>query len=96
MYIYKCKNYISSKKIIRPFCTYKESDGSIIGSTIPSNGRSEFEPVFRSGCCAERGPKQFMEDEHLCIDNLATHLGSSADSASPGAFYGVSNQKTFV
>lgn len=46
--------------------------------------------MFRSGSCAERGPKQFMEDEHICIDNLIEHLGATANFPSPGAFYGVS------
>lgn len=30
-----------------------------------------------------------MEDEHVCIDNILEHLGSTADFPSPGAFYGV-------
>lgn len=30
-----------------------------------------------------------MEDEHVCIDNILEHLGSTADFPSSGAFYGV-------
>ncbi|KAJ9673284.1 hypothetical protein PVL29_023088 [Vitis rotundifolia] len=61
--------------------------GMIVES--PPDGKSGFLPVFRSGSCAERGPKQYMEDEHICIDNLIEHLGATADFPSPGAFYGV-------
>lgn len=52
--------------------------------------KSEFLPVYRSGSCAEQGPKQFMEDEHVCIDDLVEHLGAAAECSSLGAFYGVS------
>lgn len=52
--------------------------------------RSDFLPVYRSGSCAEQGAKQFMEDEHICIDDLVDHLGASLDSSSLSAFYGVS------
>lgn len=55
----------------------------------PADGKSSFLPIFRSGCCAERGPKQYMEDEHICIDNLFEQLGETAGFPSPGAFYGV-------
>ncbi|KAK1324899.1 putative protein phosphatase 2C 27 [Acorus calamus] len=61
--------------------------GSI--ATSPLDGESNFLPIFRSGSCSEIGPKQFMEDEHICIDNLVEHIGSSANIPSPGAFYGV-------
>ncbi|KAG0488483.1 hypothetical protein HPP92_007045 [Vanilla planifolia] len=53
------------------------------------DGQSRFLPVFRSGSCSEIGPKTYMEDEHICIDNLTDHLGVGADFLSPGAFYGV-------
>lgn len=55
----------------------------------PADGPSGFLPIFRSGSCSEIGPKQCMEDEHICIDNLLEHLGESANIPSPGAFYGV-------
>ncbi|KAF2569346.1 hypothetical protein F2Q68_00024525 [Brassica cretica] len=51
--------------------------------------KSDFLPVYRSGSCAEQGAKQFMEDEHICIDDLVDHLGASLDSSSLSAFYGV-------
>ncbi|KAK1303834.1 putative protein phosphatase 2C 27 [Acorus calamus] len=61
--------------------------GSI--ATSPLDGESNFLPIFRSGSCSEIGPKQSMEDEHICIDNLVKHIGLSANIPSPGAFYGV-------
>ncbi|KAK9748472.1 hypothetical protein RND81_02G059900 [Saponaria officinalis] len=63
-------------------------DGSVC-SKAPSDGNSGFQPVFRSGSCAERGPKQYMEDEHVCIDNLPRHLHAPDNFPSHGAFYGV-------
>lgn len=50
---------------------------------------SGFVPVFRSGSCSEMGPKRFMEDEYICVDNLSEHLGTAKTFPSPGAFYGV-------
>ncbi|KAL6578254.1 hypothetical protein OROMI_010582 [Orobanche minor] len=50
---------------------------------------SDYVPVFRSGSCAEKGPKLNMEDEHICIDDLPLHLGDIAGFPSSGAFYGV-------
>uniref|UniRef100_A0A2C9U0R7 protein-serine/threonine phosphatase n=2 Tax=Manihot esculenta TaxID=3983 RepID=A0A2C9U0R7_MANES len=58
-------------------------------SKSPSDEKSNFLPVFRSGSCAEGGPKQYMEDEHVCIDNLTEYLGAPSNFPSPGAFYGV-------
>lgn len=54
---------------------------------------SGFLPVFRSGSCSEKGPKQYMEDEFVCVDNLFQYLGSAANfpPPGPGAFYGVCN-----
>ncbi|KAH6799834.1 Protein phosphatase 2C family protein [Perilla frutescens var. hirtella] len=59
------------------------------GIRSPSDVKSSFLPVFRSGSCAEKGPKPSMEDVHVCIDNLPQYLGEVADVPSPGAFYGV-------
>jgi protein phosphatase 2C family protein 2/3 len=58
-------------------------------SESPSDCNSMFVPVFRSGSCSEIGPKPYMEDEHICIDNLFEHLGETAQFPSPGAFFGV-------
>ncbi|KAL4575396.1 hypothetical protein LXL04_022239 [Taraxacum kok-saghyz] len=51
--------------------------------------KSEYMPMIRSGSCAEKGPKEYMEDEHICIDNLLQHLQRSEGFPSLGAFYGV-------
>ncbi|CAK9180328.1 unnamed protein product [Ilex paraguariensis] len=64
-------------------------DNGVVSIKSPSDGKSDFVPVFRSGSCAEKGPKEYMEDEHICIDDLLEHLGGSAGFPSPGAFYGV-------
>ena len=62
-----------------------------VGLKLPSSENSGFLPVFRSGTCSEKGPKQYMEDEFICVDNLLQYLGSAANFPSPGAFYGVCN-----
>ncbi|KAK4767725.1 hypothetical protein SAY87_002866 [Trapa incisa] len=72
-----------------PSETDLESDVSGDDNSSPSNEKLEFVPTLRSGCCAERGPKDFMEDEHVCINNLVDHLGETTDCPSPRAFYGV-------
>ncbi|CAJ1973126.1 unnamed protein product [Sphenostylis stenocarpa] len=64
-------------------------DVGVTGSKSPSEEKTEFLPIFRSGSCAERGPKQYMEDEHLCIDDLIQHIGPASTIPLPGAFYGV-------
>ncbi|KAL1540611.1 protein-serine/threonine phosphatase [Salvia divinorum] len=60
-----------------------------IGVKSPSEIKSSFLPVLRSGSCAEKGPKPSMEDLHICIDNLPQYLCKVADIPAPGAFYGV-------
>ncbi|KAL1547099.1 protein-serine/threonine phosphatase [Salvia divinorum] len=60
-----------------------------IGMRSPPDVKSSFLPIFRSGSCAEKGPKPSMEDVHICIDNLPQYLGEVADAPLPGAFYGV-------
>ncbi|KAK4493376.1 hypothetical protein RD792_017726, partial [Penstemon davidsonii] len=54
-----------------------------------SSKDSGFQPKFRSGSCSEIGPKQYMEDEYICVDNLSEHLSIPNSFPSPGAFYGV-------
>lgn len=74
------------------FAFVKELEISGVSLKSSVDGRPEFSPVFRSGSCAEIGPKQNMEDEHICIDDLVDHLGSPPNLPSPGAFYGVREQ----
>ncbi|KAJ4971969.1 hypothetical protein NE237_005068 [Protea cynaroides] len=49
----------------------------------------QFMPSIRSGSFADIGPRRFMEDEHIRIDDLSTHLGSLVRCPKPSAFYGV-------
>ncbi|XP_022991577.1 probable protein phosphatase 2C 49 [Cucurbita maxima] len=46
-------------------------------------------PNLRSGSFADIGPRRYMEDEHIRIDDLSSHLGSLFKFPKPSAFYGV-------
>ncbi|KAL6626314.1 hypothetical protein ACP70R_030040 [Stipagrostis hirtigluma subsp. patula] len=48
-----------------------------------------FVPNIRSGSFADIGPRRYMEDEHIRIDDLSGHLGSPLVISVPSAFYGV-------
>ncbi|WVZ57493.1 hypothetical protein U9M48_007872 [Paspalum notatum var. saurae] len=65
-------------------------DSGTLSLISPTDIRPGFLPVFRSGSCADIGPKSYMEDEHVCVDNLVEHLGLRGPGIpAPGAFYGV-------
>ncbi|KAL8242099.1 hypothetical protein R6Q59_012401 [Mikania micrantha] len=64
-------------------------DLRIVGIMSASDEKSEYVPMIRSGSCAEKGPKEYMEDEHVCIDNLLEHIDRIEGLPSLGAFYGV-------
>ncbi|VAH17742.1 unnamed protein product [Triticum turgidum subsp. durum] len=65
-------------------------DSGTLSLISPADIRPSFLPVFRSGSCANIGPKSYMEDEHVCIDSLIEHLGMLTPAIpAPGAFYGV-------
>ncbi|KAM7275958.1 hypothetical protein ACFE04_017824 [Oxalis oulophora] len=49
----------------------------------------QFVPSIRSGSFADMGPRRYMEDEHVRIDDLSTHLGPLLKFPKPSAFYGV-------
>ncbi|XP_051126538.1 probable protein phosphatase 2C 27 [Andrographis paniculata] len=66
-----------------------DSDARVTGARSPADIVSSYMPVFRCGSCAEKGPKPYMEDKHICIDNLPEHLSDAAGFPSSGAFYGV-------
>ncbi|GAB2267555.1 hypothetical protein Dimus_002535 [Dionaea muscipula] len=73
--------------------TQLESEAAIVSSIRSPSGNCDFKPIFRSGCCSEIGPRLFMEDEYICIDDL-TELSmganiSTTDLPLPRAFYGV-------
>ncbi|GAB4830625.1 hypothetical protein Ancab_020391 [Ancistrocladus abbreviatus] len=63
--------------------TDKISDSSL-GSPI-----LQYVPSIRSGSFSDIGPRRFMEDEHIRIDDLSLHLGSFFRCPKPSAFYGV-------
>ncbi|KAG8660100.1 probable protein phosphatase 2C 47 isoform X2 [Manihot esculenta] len=71
------------------FLTDPELDVGIICLKSPSTENSGFLPIFRSGSCSEKGPKQYMEDEYICVDNLHQYLATAVKFPAPGAFYGV-------
>ena len=52
------------------------------------NGKM-FVPTFFFGSCVEIGPKQNMEDEKICIDNLVEHLSPRYEFPPPSVLYGV-------
>ncbi|TKY70233.1 phosphatase 2C 47 [Spatholobus suberectus] len=66
-----------------------ESNINIIGLKSSTEEKSDFSLVLRSGSCSEKGPKQFMEDEFICVDILQECVDPRADLPSPAAFYGV-------
>ncbi|KAJ4727876.1 Protein phosphatase 2C-like protein [Melia azedarach] len=49
----------------------------------------QFVPSIRSGSFADIGPRRYMEDEHIRIDDLSSHLGPCFNFPKPSAFYGV-------
>lgn len=46
-------------------------------------------PSIRSGGFADIGPRRYMEDEHIRIDDLSAQLGSLITVPEPSALYGV-------
>ncbi|KAL5820974.1 hypothetical protein ACOSQ3_022856 [Xanthoceras sorbifolium] len=98
--ILKHSNQLSAAKPPRNLATMRhcsssawlsesEPDIGIVCLKPPAVENSGFQPVYRSRSCSEKGPKQFLEDEFICIDNLHDHLGSDLNFLYPGAFYGV-------
>ncbi|XAR61458.1 Phosphoprotein phosphatase [Bertholletia excelsa] len=49
----------------------------------------QFVPSIRSGSFTDIGPRKYMEDEHIRIDDLSAHMGSLFRFPKPSAFYGV-------
>ncbi|GMJ01339.1 Type 2C protein phosphatase 49 [Hibiscus trionum] len=54
-----------------------------------SSASQLFVPEIRSGSFADIGPRRYMEDEHIRIDDLSSHLGTLYKFPKPSAFYGV-------
>ncbi|KAL2556468.1 putative protein phosphatase 2C 49 [Forsythia ovata] len=55
----------------------------------PETSVLQFVPSVRSGSFADIGPRRYMEDEHIRIDDLSEHLGSLFSFPKPSAFYGL-------
>ncbi|RAL54887.1 hypothetical protein DM860_013583 [Cuscuta australis] len=68
-----------------------EATNQITGLKSPPQVESAgIVPVFRSGSCAEMGPKSYMEDKHICVENLHKHFDNNPQKfPSPSAFFGV-------
>lgn len=49
----------------------------------------QYFPSIRSGGFADIGPRRYMEDQHIKIDDLSMYLGSDVIIPKPNAFYGV-------
>lgn len=62
---------------------------SDVVSNSPDTTILQFVPSIRSGSFADIGPRRFMEDEHIRIDDLSAHQGSLVRFPKPCAFYGV-------
>ncbi|GAA0173471.1 protein phosphatase [Lithospermum erythrorhizon] len=65
------------------------SDLEMLGLKSPPDEQSSYLPILRSGSCSEIGPKQYMEDEYICVDDLHQHLAEAKEFPYPAAFYGV-------
>ncbi|KAH7578192.1 hypothetical protein ACOSP7_000604 [Xanthoceras sorbifolium] len=70
-------------KVAEEFPDEKSPDASLESAIL------QFVPCIRSGSFADIGPRRYMEDEHIRIDDLSTHLGSLFKFPKPSAFYGV-------
>lgn len=71
----------SSQVVIKS--TEKNSDATLESAIL------KFVPSIRSGSFADIGPRRYMEDEHIRIDDLSTQLGSLFSFPTPSAFYGL-------
>lgn len=76
--------------LIHTSCIFKDSCHGMTGVKSPTDLISSYTPIFRSGSCAEKGPKPYMEDEHICVDDLPQYLDNVSGFSSSAAFYGVS------
>ncbi|AQK41934.1 putative protein phosphatase 2C 47 [Zea mays] len=60
-----------------------------VAPSLSTDMIQQFVPNIRSGSFADIGPRRYMEDEHIRIDDLSAHLGSMLVCPLPSAFYGV-------
>lgn len=55
----------------------------------PEAEMMQYFPSIRSGGFADIGPRRYMEDQHIKIDDLSMYLGSDVIFPKPNAFYGI-------
>lgn len=74
-----------------PVLDHVEYRGTGATSSNLQEGSPSCEPSCSSGILLSKdiGPRRYMEDEHIRIDDLSTHLGSFFGFPKPSAFYGV-------
>ncbi|GAV71654.1 PP2C domain-containing protein [Cephalotus follicularis] len=60
-----------------------------INDAVIESSATKFLPSIRSGSYADIGPRGSMDDEHICIDDLSSHLGPLLKCPMPSAFYAV-------
>ncbi|KAJ8623497.1 hypothetical protein MRB53_032026 [Persea americana] len=60
-----------------------------ISDDLVESATLQFVPSIRSGSFADIGSRRYMEDEHIRIDDLSSHLGALFQCPTPNAFYGV-------
>lgn len=63
--------------------------GSSMANSSLEKGKGQFVPTIRSGSSTDIGQRKYMEDEHICVDDLSKHLGLLLEGLQPNAFYGV-------
>lgn len=84
--------YMSQWKILafNSFTSFQDvKPADKIPDLAPESADLQFFPRLRSGSFADIGPRRYMEDEHILIDDLSSHLGSLFNFPTPSALYGV-------
>jgi protein phosphatase 2C family protein 2/3 len=75
--------------VVRKSIAAPDASSSQIDVKSPEIPTLQYVPSIRSGSFADIGPRRYMEDEHIRMDNLSAHLGSLINFPEPSAFYGV-------
>ncbi|KAI8522527.1 hypothetical protein RHMOL_Rhmol13G0003700 [Rhododendron molle] len=79
---------ICSPKLVSADLARSQTDTRSPENTLESTVL-DFVPCLRSGSFSDIGPRRYMEDEHMRIDDLSTQLGPFFGFPKPSAFYGV-------
>ncbi|XP_076907077.1 putative protein phosphatase 2C 47 [Bidens hawaiensis] len=86
---YQPMRHCTSQAMLAAGTSDSKTSNEGAGTKSPQNERCAYSPIFRSGSCSEMGPKPYMEDEYICVDDLRKHLDAQRDYPFLGAFYGV-------